>query len=369
MIYGSLLIFVGLILLIKDKSFFLPLLLTAALILVSTAAISAFWFHNFAAISSGLLIVNEHTPLWQLLVLWGPHLFWAVIFLLIFKPWTKIKTQDSSLAILVMAILLLVLFLIIFPEVFYFKDIYSTYPRANTMFKLVFQGFMLLGIVLSLFFSLVFDQPKKRNDFFAWRLIDLRQFFVNKRSKLFLLKIKLRRAILLYFPILIFLYFSTLVYPYSAYRNYYGGLRNYQGLDGLAWFARKYPEDFVLLNYLKKNEQKQVNIVEAVGESYSEYARISAFSGMPTILGWRVHEWLWRAGWDKPAMRTGEVEQIYLEPTSVSAKASLEKYQIKYIVIGSKELEKYPKIDVKGLLNLGELVASEKNHYLIQILN
>lgn len=367
MIYGLLLVFIGILLLIKDKSFFFALFITAAIILVNTAAISAFWFSNFSAISSGLLLATEHTPIWQLLVLWGPHLFWASLFLLILKPFTKIKTKQPALVILATAIFLLVLFLIVFPEVFYFKDIYSTYPRANTMFKLVFQGFMLLGILLSLFFSYIFFKQEKHDRFFAWRLIDLRQLFVHKKRNLFLIKVRLRKLIFLYIPIGLFLFISTIIYPYSAYRSYYSGLRHYQGLDGLAWFARKYPEDFVLLNYLKQNEKQQVNIVEAVGESYSQYARISAFSGMPTILGWRVHEWLWRAGWDKPAARTDEVMQIYLKPNSATTKSLLEKYQIKYIVIGTKELEAYPKIDVAGLSNLGELAVSEKNHYLIKL--
>lgn len=367
MIYGLLLILVALILLIKNKDFFPALFLTASIIFLSTALISAFWFSNFTAISSGLLLAQEHTPVWQLFVLWGPHLFWAFLFVFIYKPWEKIKTKESTTAILILALLILVLFLIIFPEFFYFKDIYSTYPRANTMFKLVFQGSMLLGLLLSLFFSFIFSKQKTHDHFFRWRLIDLRQLFVDKKSNLFLLKIKLRRLMLLYLPIGFFLFFSTLVYPYSAYKSYYGGLKNYQGLDGLAWFNRKYPEDFILLNYLKQNEKKQVNIVEAVGESYTEYARISAFSGMPTILGWRVHEWLWRAGWNQPSIRTEEVEKIYLEPKSAATQSYLEKYQIKYIVMGDKEQEAYPNLDLRGLLNLGETVVSQNGHYLIKL--
>lgn len=367
MIYGLFLILIAFILLIKDKSFFPALFLTASIIFLTTAITSAFWFSNFTAISSGLLLAREHTPVWQLFVLWGPHLFWASLFMLIYKPWTKLKNQESAVSIIILAILFLVLFLIIFPELFYFKDIYSTYPRANTMFKLVFQGAMLLGILLSLFFSFIFSKQRDHDRFFTWRLIDLRQFFVDKKSNLFLLKIKLRRLLLLYLPIGFFLFFSTLVYPYSAYRSYYGGLRNYQGLDGLAWFDRKYPEDFILLNYLKDNEKKQINIVEAVGESYTEYARISAFSGMPTILGWRVHEWLWRAGWNQPSIRTGEVEKIYLEPESVEAQSYLDKYQIKYIVIGDKEREAYPNLNLRGVLALGEIVVSQNGHYLIKL--
>jgi hypothetical protein len=235
------------------------------------------------------------------------------------------------------------------------------------MFKLVFQGFMMLGILIALFFSLILTKPSQSNHFFSWRLIDLRQLFFQKQKRLFLLKVQVRKFIFLYLPIGLFLFFSTLVYPYLAYNNYYANLKNYRGLDGLAWFEKKYPDDFVLMNYLKKNEKKQVVIVEAVGESYSEFARMSAFSGTSTILGWRVHEWLWRAGWDRPGKRTDEVRKIYEAPESIEAAALLKNYQVKYIVVGSKEREAYKKIDVDGILALGEIVASVGNHYLIKL--
>jgi hypothetical protein len=35
-------------------------------------------------------------------------------------------------------------------------------------------------------------------------------------------------------------------------------------------------------------------IVEAVGESYTYAARMSANTGVPALLGWPMHEWLWR---------------------------------------------------------------------------
>ncbi len=367
LIYGLLLTFISLILLAKNKNLLLALIMSAASVFVGTAIFSSFWFLNFTPISSGLLLATEHTPFWQLLVLYGPHLFWACLLLIVTKPLWSLKKNFAAEPILILALFLMILFLIIFPEIFYFADIYTTYPRANTMFKLVFQGFMLLGILVALFFSLVLFEQEKKKYFFAWRMIDLRQLFSNRKRQIFLFKTRLRQFLLLYLPISLFLFFSTLVYPYLAYKSYYGNFKNYQGLDGLAWFVRRYPEDFLLMDYLKKNEKTQINIVEAVGESYTEFARISAFSGMSTILGWRVHEWLWRAGWDGPAARTGQVEKIYNDPTSLEAARYLNQYDVKYIVIGDKEYEAYPNIDVENLLSLGEIATSSSNHYLIKL--
>lgn len=367
LIYGALLFLIGIFLLFKNKFFFGPLVLSAMSVLIGTALFSAFWLLNFTPISNSLMLAQEHTPFWQLLVLWGPHLFWATLLLFVIKPFFSIKKIEQAAPILIASLFILVIFLIIFPEFFYFKDIYTTYPRANTMFKLVFQGFMLLGVLVGLFFSFILFEKSQQKNFFAWRLFDLRSTLAFKKKKIFLLKVRLRQFFLLHLPISLFLFFSTLVYPYLAYKNYYGNFKNYQGLNGLAWFERKYPDDYVLLNYLKNNESEQVNIVEAVGESYTEFARISAFSGMSTILGWRVHEWLWRASWDGPAKRTGVVEKIYNNPTSPEAKSYLSNYQIKYIVVGSKEYEAYKLMDLEGLVSLGPVVAVSGKSYLIKL--
>jgi uncharacterized membrane protein len=351
----------------KNKASILPIFLSAVCVFAGTAAFSAFWFFNFTSIANGLALASEHTPLWQLLVLWGPHLFFASVCLIFIRPLFLDKKNDRTMLYFIRALFLMVLFLIVFPEFFYFKDIYTTYPRANTMFKFVFQGFILLGILLSLSFSSLLFEKNSRKRPFSWRLIDLRQSLAFKKQRTSSWKIHLRRLFLLYLPITVFLFFSTFAYPYLAFSSYYGGFKNYKGLNGLAWFMNKYPEDYVLMEYLRKNEAKQVNIVEAVGESYTEFARVSAFSGMPTILGWRVHEWLWRASWDEPAKRTGEVETIYTQPTSPEARNYLKQYQVKYIVLGDKEREAYPQLDAKGLLSLGKIVVSSGNHYLIQL--
>ena len=367
MVYGVLLIILAVLLLVKNPKVFFPLFLSALLIGLMTVGTSFFWLSHFVPISSHLLLTTEQTPFWQLAMLWGSHLLWALAFMFFLKPLFYRSDQLAPLAFLLLAIFALCLFLFVFPEFFYFKDIYKTYPRANTMFKLVFQAFMLLNLLVSMFFSLLLFPKEKQKSIFAWRLLDLRAFLPRTHQSWFWLKTKLRRFLFLYLPMAVFLFFATLVYPYQAYKSYYGQWRNYRGLDGLAWFAERYPEDFLILDYLKKHERKQVNILEAVGESYTEFARISAFSGLPTVLGWRVHEWLWRATWDKPAQRTKEVEKIYLTPTSTEAQKYLQTYQVKYVVLGSKEFEAYPELDLAGLLSLGETVLAVNNHYLIKL--
>jgi uncharacterized membrane protein len=317
-----------------------------------TALLAIVWYLNFSPISSGIRIAKEHSPLWQLAVMWAPHLsFASLLTLLVWWKRSQLSKAQRFIAHFVLGMTMTSLLLIIFPEFFYFTDIYASYPRANTMFKLVFQAFMWLALLFALLVSLL---PSYLSS-------------LKKRGRLQLLRRVLRDLILVYLPLAVFIYFTSFSYSYLAYRSYYGEWKNYQGLNGMAWLQRKAPADWQIIQYLKEREKDQINIVEAVGESYSEFARVSAFSGMSTILGWRVHEWLWRASWDQPSTRTDHVRKIYEQPLSQKSRGLLDEYQVKYIVIASKEREAYPTLDLNGLLQLGELAWTDGYNYLIRL--
>ena len=81
----------------------------------------------------------------------------------------------------------------------------------------------------------------------------------------------------------------------------------------------------------------QVVIAEAVGESYTDYARVSAYTGLPTIVGWPVHEWLWRGSYDEAGKRIPEVETLYQTLDLDAARKIIDKYQVEYIFVGSFE--------------------------------
>ena len=59
------------------------------------------------------------------------------------------------------------------------------------------------------------------------------------------------------------------------------------------------------------DEAEQI-VAEAVGGAYSEYARLSSASGVPTYLGWANHEGVWRGG--EIYAETGRREAIYKIP-------------------------------------------------------
>jgi len=255
----------------------------------------------------GLQFSDARSPFYQLFILYGG--FWVISlpFLLYFlKNFRLKKFSDSDYYVL--AIFITATILIIIPEVFYIKDIYVfDYRRANTMFKLVYQAFIMYSLIAGYIF------------------IRFRHFLIYR----FLFS-------------LVFIF--HLSYSYFAIKSYYG-LKEYKGLWGLKFLEISYPDNLAAINWLNKNVVGQPHLVEAVGDSYTTFNQVSMATGLPTIEGWIVHEWLWRGGYDAPAARQAEVEIIYTSTDFGEIKSVLEKYQVKYIFVGAKEYEKYPNLD------------------------
>jgi uncharacterized membrane protein len=83
-------------------------------------------------------------------------------------------------------------------------------------------------------------------------------------------------------------------------------------------------------------------IVEAVGNSYSTaHNRISTYTGYPTILGWDFHEVQWRGGWDLVMPRKQDVADLYCTGQWDLARSLLEKYDVRYLVVGDVEYTTY----------------------------
>lgn len=295
---------------------------------------------NFQNITQGIGLAEFHSPIFMPLVLWGWPLIITLFFLGLLLVEKKVLKKRLAAADLFVLCLLAVSWLLIFiPEIIYVKDIYiHSYQRANTMFKLTYQSFAMFSL--------------------AGGYIIIR-ILINLKKKLFKLL-----YLILNFSFLFFIF----AYPYFAISSYYG-LKNYQGLNGLGYLKKTYPDDYQAIVWLKQNVTGQPVIAEAVGESYTDCARVSANTGLPTVLGWRVHEWLWRGSFDEPAARTEEVREIYESNDLARTKALLDKYQVVYIFVGNLEKEKYPQIQEEKFNQLGETVFSSGNTKIYQVKN
>lgn len=225
--------------------------------------------------------------------------------------------------------------LIIFPEFFYFKDIYPLHFRSNTMFKLGYQVFMLMSLLTGYVIA------------HAW--LHVRRYFLYCLVSL---------------PLLLL----VLIYPYFAVRSYFGELKIYKGLNGVAWITERYPEDAAVIDWFftHLSDQSQPVILEAQGDSYTDFERISTFTGLPTVAGWTVHEWLWR-GYDTISGRNEDVRLIYEGENEEEVRNLLQKYQIQYIVIGGMERERYPRLNIPLLQKVAPSVFHDRSTMILKV--
>ena len=144
----------------------------------------------------------------------------------------------------------------------------------------------------------------------------------------------------------------------------------YQGLNAVTFLETDFPEDASAIRWLKENIEGAPVVLEANGDSYTGYERVSATTGLPTILGWYVHEWLWRNNVEDVNEKSADVETIYTSSDMNAVKALLEEYEVSYIFVGSKEREKYgERLNESLLKEVGEAVYQDPNYntYILRI--
>jgi uncharacterized membrane protein len=140
-----------------------------------------------------------------------------------------------------------------------------------------------------------------------------------------------------------------------------GSLENLErtnSMDGLEYLKNcspsncPYPNsagDYAAIRWFNANVQGDPVIVEAMGDDYSFYGRISVFTGLPTLMGWAGHEDQWRLTWLKDAAnsfeyyrRGSDIDQIYTSQDPRVVLALMARYNAQYLYVGPLEIEKYP---------------------------
>ncbi len=328
-VYGLVLCVLGVQIIVTKPGEIKKLLLSGGVILISMLLVALPWWLSFKSISNGVAPVIERSPFWQLLVLWGGGMVVNILAVLVEGKGEK-KMVIRTLA-------LSSIFLIAIPEFVYAKDIYPNHPRANTMFKLTYQAFIMMGILLGTTFGNIIDKSRKVS---AWW----------------------RSAVI---AILFWIFVGTMSFPMTAFATYYSNFSTYYGLSGERWMETKLPENYGAVKYLRANADGK-NMVEAVGDSYTLMNAVSVYSGVPTIQGWRVHEWLWRGGYGEVAVREEEVKNIYQDEDVEKTAKNLKKYNVGWILVGQNEQITY-KVNEEKLWQLGDVVWREGESYLVKV--
>jgi uncharacterized membrane protein len=201
--------------------------------------------------------------------------------------------------------------LLLIPEVAYLRDAFdgSALFRMNTVFKAGYQAFLLLALAAACALPWAAVWLPRR----VW------QGWAAGAAVLLLL---------------------GLVYPYGASYARTNGFAGPPTLDGLRWLRVRSPGDPGAMAWIRANTPGDAVVLEAFGDDYSAFghARISTFTGRPTVMGWAGHELQWA---HNVGTRPADIKTMYTTPSAAVARPLLERYGVRYVVVGPIEQTTY----------------------------
>jgi YYY domain-containing protein len=213
------------------------------------------------------------------------------------------------------------------PELLYVRDEFDDGPlyRMNTVFKLGYQAWLLLGLAAIGALALAPEWLPRRR--LRWTLM----------------------------PVAALLAVAAIVYPVAGTYARKDGFARSPTLDGLGWLRDRAPGDPGAIAWLNDHATGDGAVLESVGDDYNAFghARISTFTGLPTVLGWPGHELQWG---HEHGSRRADVERMYESPTTAGAEGLLRRYGIRWVVVGPLERTEYGDAGVAKWDRLGRRV-------------
>lgn len=293
------------------------------------------------------IAVTIATPHWE-----GWTFTWALIIsvatlgLIVNAIWPCMTTaaeDDMNRATLFPLLLILVSFALIGAcEVVFLKDVFAgSLPRMNTVFKLYFQVWLLFAVVAA---------PT-----LTWLWLHVTEKLPGKVLSLWQPVAYIWRGA--WALLVVAVIATTLIYPIAtAHVRYLSGQPSTGSLDGLTTINYELtPSDIKAITWLRTTIQGSPIILEAASDKseYStNYARVSTFSGLPTVLGWGGHEVQWRINWltgdnaNILSQRMIDIQTIYISQNQVQVMSLLHAYNVRYLYVGPVELQTYGGADL-----------------------
>jgi YYY domain-containing protein len=213
----------------------------------------------------------------------------------------------------------------------YLRDNFGV--RMNTVFKFYFQGWVLMGLASAYASYCLLERVRGP----GWA-----PFGVG----------------------LMLLLAGGLVYTlFAGYSRAEGFNAQNWTLDGAAWIARNHPDDYAAVEWLRAHAEGAPVILETPGKSYNYEGRVSALTGLPSVLGWSLHEGQWRGSYEEQSRREPDIEAIYNTIVRNDEEADrvmelLRQYDVTYVYVGPTERQRYPQAGLEKFDRLLEPVFS-----------
>ncbi|GCE49059.1 YYY domain-containing protein [Thermosporothrix hazakensis] len=244
-------------------------------------------------------------------------------------------------------------------EIVFLRDVFAdSLPRMNTVFKFYFQAWALLSIACGagLYFIVQGFKPVRLGG-----------------GDLFLLQVVGNGFWYMAFLVLLI---AGLLFPVFAPAARFGTgdplganpkLAGVSSLDGMAYLKvdPTYQGDYEAIRWLNEHVSDDAVIIEALGNSYTEYGRVSVFTGLATPINWPGHEIQWRVKWQGTAARSADfnqriadMDEIYRNPDKEAVLNIMKRYQAQYIYVGPLELRKFPTDNLQRFASFMQVVYS-----------
>lgn len=294
-------------------------------ILVALIGLVLFTFVPVVRDAAGTVLGNAENPLAAVIAAFfsplgaTPWLFILLVVVLtvvlaMLRTLISSETRLDASAVFVLLLMLTGFLLTYGVEFVFLRDTFNT--RMNTVFKFYFQ---------------------------TWTL-----FSIAAGYGVYYLSLRLRGiARGVWFIGFALLLAASFVYPALAIPNRADSFNKTPTLDGLDWIRNFNPGDYEAIEWLRENAPRGSTIVEAVGGEYSYGNRISMATGLSTPLGWFGHELQWRGNTklfkDDAARidRAQDILRIYQSLDVEETLTLLDKYAIKFVVVGGTEKSQY----------------------------
>ncbi len=245
--------------------------------------------------------------------------FVPLAFLCCVNMYSFYKNNDTH-RLFVSALILMGLGILVFCELFFLDDLLGgEWERMNTVFKFYIQVWILWSLACAYAF---FDLYKK--------------------------KYRMKNIVMLILSILVIL---NSIYIYTGTYAKAERFSQSPSLDGLAFMKKSDYGIYDAIFWLNKNINGTPVILEAPGESYQDTSRLSAYTGLPTVIGWSGHETVWRNNWAEISQRISDVDKIYNTDNYSEASGLLKKYNVSYAAVGETEIKKYNSVGMQKFTN------------------
>lgn len=261
--------------------------------------------------------------------------------LILLLRWDVPVQEKLSLSLIFMALAVL-----LGCEFIYIKDFYG-HPneRMNTVFKFYYEAWIFLSLA---------------GAYAVW--------YVTTKTRKFI-------PLLAPFILVTLAFFAgSMIYPVKAVPIKCDNFKPTMGrptLNGFAYIKERYPGDYEAIEWIRETIKGNPVILEATGRPYSYYGRVSTMTGLPTVLGWGNHESLWRDwSWGVVGVRSNDVRSIYKTLDVKEAGDLIKKYDIKYVFVGSLEIESFFSYDQNGMekfKNFSEVIYNKNEVTIFKI--